>query len=219
MVEILDLIIEFFRVQNFASNYSNPLDQFLYAIFFPSILLIILIYLLVKRIFPEHGGISALLGVSFYIFLIVYPPNATSSLYGAFAPIGTVWYIVVILIGLLYVLLHRILPTKKDGGGGGGKSFQAVGDLLESGEKARRAYREVSGGEEKRLLAQADEFIATKRRLEKELGRSRTAEESARVNEHLIRNNELSINFFNKLVNHPLFGNKIKKKEEQFNRA
>ncbi len=131
MAEILDLVIEFFRVQDFANNYSNPLDQFLYAIFFPSILLIILIYLLTKRIFPEHGGISVLLGVSFYIFVIVYPPNAATSLYGAFAPIGTVWYIGVILIGLLYILLGRILPTRKgEGGGAGGGKGYAIPEIM-----------------------------------------------------------------------------------------
>ena len=145
MVELLQTVIEFFRVQNFASTYSNPLDQFLYGIFFPSILLVILIYLLIQRIFPEHRGLAVLLGVSFYIFIIVYPPNAATSLYAAFAPIGAFWYLVVILIGIIYLFFNRILPSHRarDGGGGGG----ARGSTLPMGRGSKYSLKETFLGD------------------------------------------------------------------------
>ena len=127
-------------MQNFASTYSNPLDQFLYGIFFPSILLVILIYLLIQRIFPEHRGLAVLLGVSFYIFIIVYPPNAATSLYAAFAPIGAFWYLVVILIGIIYLFFNRILPSDRARGGGGGGGARGMAT----------AYRKAMGKENRR---------------------------------------------------------------------
>lgn len=139
MVEVLDAILEIFRVQDFANRYSNPLDQFLYAIFFPSVLLVAIIFLLSAKVFSGHSGIQILLGVSFYIFIIVYPPNASTSLYSFFAPISQLWFIVVIILGLMYYVLFM----HSQGGGGGGRNpvplASKMGDAYEiaTGKSAR----------------------------------------------------------------------------------
>ena len=192
MVELLQTVIEFFRVQNFASTYSNPLDQFLYGIFFPSILLVILIYLLIQRIFPEHRGLAVLLGVSFYIFIIVYPPNAATSLYAAFAPIGAFWYLVVILIGIIYLFFTRFLPSDRARGGGGGggargmatayrkamgKEMPTLGSLTEvrrqlkvveaqiAALEARKKDPNMSSGEKEKVEAEISALVREKQKL------------------------------------------------------
>ncbi|HLD57142.1 MAG TPA: hypothetical protein VJA47_02490, partial [archaeon] len=109
-LDIMQQIVNVLRVQDLASQYSSTLDKFLYTVFFPMILLLLIIYLLSARMFPNHKGLSILLGVSFLVFIMVYPPESDYSLYSAFAPIGTVWYAVVIIIGVLWILLGHILP-------------------------------------------------------------------------------------------------------------
>lgn len=152
-LDILQQIVNVLRVQDLASQYSSSLDKFLYTIFFPVILIIMIIYILSARMFPNHKGISILLGISFIIFIIVYPPESEFSLYSAFAPIGTLWYLVVIVIGVFWILLGRILPSERGAGGpmareghmpgvarGGKGIFKRFEDTTErlSGEHARR---------------------------------------------------------------------------------
>ncbi len=115
-IDILQQIIDILRVQDLASQYSSALDKFLYTIFFPVILLLLIIFVLSGKIFPDHKGLSVLLGVSFVIFIMVYPPESDYSLYSAFAPIGAVWYAFVIIIGVFWILLGRIWPHGREGG-------------------------------------------------------------------------------------------------------
>ncbi len=159
-IDILQQVLEVFRVQEFASQYSSTLDKFLYSIFFPMILLLILIYILTNRIFPTHKGLSVLLGVSFLIFIMVYPPESDYSLYSAFAPIGQVWYAFVVIIGILWVLLGRIWPSNRSGPSGGGRS-SAVLEREEVSEgmikKTKRAYEATSG----KVVKQSERQITT----------------------------------------------------------
>jgi hypothetical protein len=115
MVEILDFIFEIFRVQNFAGKYNTPMDQVLYVLFFPTIIMIMFILFLGKEAnFGGHKGMEILLTVAFFMFLVVYPPNASYSLYSVFAQIlGTVWYLFFILFGFIWFIARKLLP---DGG-------------------------------------------------------------------------------------------------------
>ncbi len=118
MVEILELVLEFFKVQDYAHSVSqNPLEQLLFGIFFPSVILILFIEVLTTSALRTEGKkLSTLLSVAFYIFILVYPPGSTYSLYSMFAPIlGTLWYIFFILIGFMFFLFNRIFPRDSTG--------------------------------------------------------------------------------------------------------
>ncbi|MBI4163438.1 MAG: hypothetical protein HY512_01130 [Candidatus Aenigmarchaeota archaeon] len=175
-IDILQQVLEVFRVQEFASQYSSTLDKFLYSIFFPMILLLLLIYILSARMFPNHKGLSVLLGVSFLIFIVVYPPESDYSLYSAFAPIGQVWYAFVIIIGVLWVLLSHIFPSDRSAGFQGARSGRSPAVLeredVSEGliKKAKKAYEKTSGKIAKQLerqittnLAYMENMINTKR--------------------------------------------------------
>ena len=72
MVEFLDMIFEVLRVENLASQYSAPMDQFLYTVFFPSIFIILLVYIIANR-FAEFGKMwKMMMGVAIYVFIIVF---------------------------------------------------------------------------------------------------------------------------------------------------
>lgn len=144
MVEVLDFILEIFRVQNFASKYTNPLDQFLYALFFPSVIMVIFVVLLTEKMFEQRQGLKMLLTLSFFLFIVVYPPNATYSLYSIMAPIlGTVWYLFVILIGFVFFLFSKILPKEGVGGVRGmASTYKKVRGKEFPGFEAQTAARE-----------------------------------------------------------------------------
>ena len=133
MAEILDFIFEIFRVQNFASKFNTPMDQVLYVLFFPTIIMVMFILYLGKEAnFGGHKGLEILLTLAFFIFLIVYPPNASYSLYSVFAQIlGTIWYLFFILFGFVYFIVGRFI-------GGGGGAPKGGGKGLSSAYKAVR---------------------------------------------------------------------------------
>ena len=106
--DILQIVYEFLRVQDYASSISGgPMYQFLFAVFFPTILLISIVIVLGERLSPEHKGMTSLFTVAIYIFIIVYPPDSERSLYSIFAPLATFWWIFAIIIGLIWVFLGK----------------------------------------------------------------------------------------------------------------
>ena len=187
MVEILQTVLDALRVTQFASHYSNSLDQFLYAIFFPMILLIIILYLLMGRVFSGHKGLELLLGVSFFIFVIVYPPNAQTSLYGALAPIGSIWYLVIVVLGFFWILLGRMHPRA-----GGSHDTGGARGLSVAGE----TYKKIRGKEFPDIgvqthvmerIAAIDAAIAQLEKARKEAGSTDEKKTFAEEISHLIK--------------------------------
>ena len=128
-VDILETIFEVLRVENLASQYSAPMDQFLYTVFFPSIFIILLVYIIANR-FATFGRMwKILIGVAIYVFIIVFPPNETYSLYSMFAPLGQVWFILIIVLVGIYAIFKTFFPSE-GGGGGGAQSKSGLGSQL-----------------------------------------------------------------------------------------
>ncbi len=139
MVEFLDMLFEVLRVENLASQYSAPMDQFLYTVFFPSIFIILLVYIIANR-FATFGRMwKILIGVAIYVFIIVFPPNETYSLYSMFAPLGQVWFILIIVLVGIYAIFKTFFPSE-GGGGGGAQSKSGLGSQLTG-----RLWRQASG--------------------------------------------------------------------------
>ncbi len=223
MVDFLQIFIEFLRVDSsWVSNYPTQLEQFLFVIFFPTILLILLIYLLMDRMFPEHRGLSILLGVSFYIFIIVYPPGVDLSLYAAFAPLGQFWYIFVVIVGLLWLFLQRLLPHRRRGQGGGavgyatreggGGALATIGSAYRTGRYAAR----LAKGTDPRLVT-ADQYVKRKHEMRGKLNVAMNkGVDVGKLSEALeILEKDADI-FFNNHVNDVDVGNNIKRKWKEF---
>ncbi len=144
MVDFLQLVFEVLRVEDLASQYSNPLDQFLYTVFFPSIFVILIVYMIAHQVAKGHGpkGFEIFLGVAVYIFIIVWPPNETFSLYSMFAPLGQMWFILVIILVGIWAVFRTFFPS---GGGapGGTPSAAGLGSQL-TGRLWKQATGQVS---------------------------------------------------------------------------
>lgn len=157
MVDFLQMVFEVLRVQDLASQYSGTLDQFLYVLFFPSIFIILIIYMIAHRVALDKGpkGFSAVLGIAIYIFIIVWPPNAQYSLYSAVAPLGKLWFILVIILVGIWAIIKTFFP----GGGGAAGGAQSASGLGTQLTKA--AWNKISGRENalvKTINSQMDIF-------------------------------------------------------------
>jgi hypothetical protein len=142
-LDFLGMIFEVLRVENLASQYSAPLDQFLYTVFFPSIFIILLVYIIANR-FAEWGKMwKMLIGVAIYVFIIVFPPNETYSLYSMFAPLGQIWFILIIILVGIYAIFKTFFPSSGGGGAGGAQSKSGLGSQL-TGRLWKQATGQVS---------------------------------------------------------------------------
>lgn len=142
MADFLQMLFEVLRVENLASQYSAPLDQFLYTVFFPSIFIILLVYIIANR-FATFGRMwKILIGVAIYVFIIVWPPNTTQSLYSMVAPLGQLWFILIIVLVGLWAIFRTFFPSEGGGGGAQG-SRSGLGSQL-TGRLWKQATGQIS---------------------------------------------------------------------------
>jgi len=127
MVDLLQMIFEVLRVQDLASQYYSALDQFLYVLFFPSIFIILIVYMIAHEItkYKAPTGFSMMLGVAIYIFIVVWPPNEAYSLYSMVAPLGQIWFILIIVLVGIGVMLKTLFPGGDEKGGGGAQGLSS----------------------------------------------------------------------------------------------
>lgn len=142
--DIMQLILETLRVQHLASGYYNVTDQFLFLIFFPSLFILAVVYLLANRLFGgDHKGLAMLFAIAFYILSIVYPPNTQISLYAALAPLGIFWYLLILIIGVVWFFINK---TFKFGGSKEsrfGATMPRIGGALSMVRSKKKALEDV----------------------------------------------------------------------------
>ncbi len=87
--------------------------------------IIIFIYLLAHRYFPDHRSLNILLSLAFFAFIIL------QGWYHFFMILGQLWYIVIIILGFLWIALFGLLG--KGGGGGGAQARSGGGKSMFDG--------------------------------------------------------------------------------------
>ncbi len=148
-IDIMMLIIQALRISpQYAQRFPDAINQFLFLIFFPSILVLAIVYLFTHNWFDNK--LAFLFAIAFYVFLIVYPPGAQTSLYSILVPIGELWFFVFIIIAVGWFLLRSFGGF----GGGGGKAGGPlpglrhggglVGGLIKRKEKIHELDEQIS---------------------------------------------------------------------------
>ena len=142
MADILQILQQFLCYGNsdcinmFNSYTYKPMEGLFYLVLFPTVFIIIFIYLLARRYFPDHRGLNLLISIVFFAFIIL------QGWYHIFMMLGQIWYIAVMILGILWVFLYGLLG-KKNKPGAQGRTGLGVGGLL-----GKRAWARVSGQEE-----------------------------------------------------------------------
>ncbi len=118
-----------------------PVGPLLYFFLFPTIFLIIFIYILSTSVLRGPTGtikgVRILIAAGVYIFIII------NGWYSIVLPLAEIWFIILPLLGILYFIVRHF--TGGGGGQGGGMSLVGGGIV---GKLVRRGYEKGTGMEE-----------------------------------------------------------------------
>lgn len=118
MADILDILIEILRIDCSVVQcyYANPIEGLFYMFFFPTVFIILFIYILTSFIFRGGGkvrGLKLLIALGAYAFIIF------ESLYTFFAAISHLWWLLTILLVGLFAFVRYLFTGGHEGGRGG----------------------------------------------------------------------------------------------------
>jgi hypothetical protein len=131
---------------NLFNQYTyNPTEGLFYAVFFPTLFIIVFIYMLSNKLFSHQRGLKILVSVAFLAFIIL------QGWYYLFAMLGRIWYIALIILGFFWLALYGLRGGIGTGGGGGAHArdagtFGGLGSAL-----GKRALARVTGREHRLL--------------------------------------------------------------------
>lgn len=148
--DILNFLADILRIDYQTLNqYSlyTPIEQMFYLFFFPTLFIIILIYILVHHYMSEHKGLSILLAGAVYAFIIF------QGLYKWFIFLSKYWLIGLVILGLLWMFF------RPRGGGtaapqGGAKAKAVAGASGMTGTMKRALS--FTKGEEQELIREIE---------------------------------------------------------------
>jgi hypothetical protein len=149
---LLDIIIDTLRINCSVvqcTGYASDIEALFYLFFFPTVFIILLVYILTNFIFRGEGntprGLRLLISVTLYAFIIM------EGLYTMFTSLSRFWWLfAVILIGLWAFIRHLI-------GGGVGKMPSLGGGAL--GSFAKGKLSNIITGEERELEKKINHYF------------------------------------------------------------
>ena len=172
-VDIMQTLVEFlcptYSAQNACQQFINqpvhqvmqPFGPLLYFLFFPSVFLILLVYIgtsvLVRGQAAEHRGLRMLLAVAFFVFVVI------QGLYPMMLIVGSLWFLLLPLLFILFFIIRHF-----SGGGGGGMPSIGGGSL--GSKMTERLKVEVTGQRkdvEKTLESMLSQMRGNLNRIEK----------------------------------------------------
>jgi hypothetical protein len=121
-LNIIDQLIDLLNIncRYITCNYPNPLEGLFYLIFFPTVFIVLFIYILSGRVLSavgsDHQGLRLLVAVSVYIFIIM------QGWYTLFISLSKMWYILIILLFGFWWFFRG----HKGGGGGKGGALSGI---------------------------------------------------------------------------------------------
>lgn len=134
MADILQMLIDIFKINpQMVNQYStvSPLEQIFYLFFFPTLFIIVLIYILSSHFMSEHKGLSILIAVAVYAFIIF------QGLYNWFVFLSPYWLFLLLILGGIWLFFR---PR-----GGGGARGMTAGDKKGRGGKLLGFLEDVTG--------------------------------------------------------------------------
>lgn len=151
-MEILEILQDFLCyghsdcIRMFNDYAYKPMEGLFYLVFFPTVFIIIFIFMLARKMFPRHRGLNILISVSIFAFIIL------QKMYYWFMILGTMWYFGLIILGFFWLILFSL----RGGGGGGaaGRSGSAIDGVFGAvGRRLKVSITHELQDTEKRLEA------------------------------------------------------------------
>ncbi len=170
---LLDIIIDTLRINCSVvqcTGYASEIEALFYLFFFPTVFIILLVYILTNFIFRGDGnaprGLRLLISVTLYAFIVM------EGLYTMFVSLSRFWWLFAVILMGLWAFMRHLIGGGGSGGGAGGKMpgfGGGSGPLGYFGKKVRGKLEES----EKKKRTQIEQEISNLRSsvnlMEKEL--------------------------------------------------
>ncbi len=138
MADLIQMLIEVLRINCSTVNcyYTNQIDAIFNLFFFPTVFILLIIYLILQYILDEvRGGLRLLISIALYAVIVL------NGLMTLFIPLSQFWWIVLILIVGAWVFFFRLLFRDRKKGGSGPLAGAMAGGL--TGYLAGKAARNI----------------------------------------------------------------------------
>jgi len=129
MADIFQMLVDILKITpQQVSEYASQglLYQMFYLFIFPTIFVVVFIYILSYRIMRFHHGLRVLLAAAVYAFIIL------QGYYNWFVMLSKFWFFGLIFLGFIFLMLGR----GGGGEGGGGKRLAIPKSILNSAKTA-----------------------------------------------------------------------------------
>lgn len=117
MADLIQMLIEVLRIDCSVVNcyYTNQIDAIFNLFFFPTVFILLVIYLLLNYILDEvKGGLRLLISIALYAVIIL------NGFMTFFIPLSQFWWITLLIVFGAWVFFTRLLFKEKNKGGGSG---------------------------------------------------------------------------------------------------
>lgn len=159
MASLLDFIIELLKIDCgvVQCHYPNEIEAMFYLLFFPTIFIILFIYILTNFIFRggemKSKGLRLLISVGAYAFIIF------QGLYSLFVSLSQLWWLMAILLVGLFAFIKFMFTGGGDGGDRPGHLPGVGGGAFGGWAKGR--MRDVISGDREKLKKTINDRIKT----------------------------------------------------------
>jgi hypothetical protein len=136
MPDIIDILVNILKIDpQLVSQYApqGPMYQMFYLFIFPTLFIIVFVYVLSRRVMERHTGLRILIAVAIYIFIIL------QGYYNWFVYLSKFWLFGLIFLGFVYLIMGR--GGERPEGGAKGKVLGTRG----VGFRLRRAVEDKLG--------------------------------------------------------------------------
>ena len=159
MADVVQILIEVLKINCSVvqCSYANPMETLFYLLFFPSVFIILFVYMLVDFVMNRAGTTDSkilrlLLSVSFYAFIVF------QDLYTFFVGLSKVWYLALILIIGIWLVIRIFFGGRRDVSGGSGfmPGFNVTSGI---GDSVKRKLHSTLSGKERKLKKKIEQEL------------------------------------------------------------
>lgn len=141
---LLDVVIQVLNINCSVvqcSGYSSDIEALFYVLFFPTVFIILFVYIvtgaIISRMDGKPGALRILISVALYAFIIF------EGFYSLFASLSRVWWLLLVTLVGLWIFIRQFIHG--GGGGGGGGAYSGVGGSWLKPRAIEKAKKEWFG--------------------------------------------------------------------------
>lgn len=182
MAEIVDTLINILcqqgtssKCSQFVFTYPDVTQQIVWLVFFPSVFLLLFIIFIANGVAKEPAvKYKTLVAIAIYVFIVF------QGWYHYFLTLSKYWFIGVIILGGIYVVIHKMGAAGRGNEGGGGRS-RGLSRIKE--DITGKLYRKYVSGETKDTVHHIEMELRNLENIKRDIDRADPGKDVTRLRE------------------------------------